>query len=250
MKLVASVPVRNELGRYLIPFIEHLKEFCDAIAVVDDGSTDGTREELTVMPEVTYLATRDEGTPSFFAHEGQFRNALLKLTLACDPTHILAIDADEFVSDGKLIREVCEGPAHVFTLLMEEVWKADPDILQIRVDGGWRRRNVPILYRVPLPGRRGRDFQIANRALACGREPQSVAKQALRGGATATGASVLHFGWTREAERRARYDRYMEHDKGRFHQNAHLQSILFPDENVELQRRVWPAGLDKEAILG
>jgi hypothetical protein len=248
MKLVASVVVRNELQRYLMPFIYHLSDFCDEIVVLDDHSTDGGFRQLTGMPEVTLIGTADE--PLFFVHEGRFRNALLEMTLSRKPTHILAIDADEFVTDGQAVRNACAGPGNVFTLRMEEVWKADENGLQIRVDGGWRQRNVPILYRVP-PLPRHRSFKIADRAMACGREPQSVAMQALRGKSTPSGSSILHFGWTREAERDARYQRYVQHDLGKSggHADMHLRSIMWPDDKVTLEPREWPPSLDKEAIL-
>lgn len=105
---------------------------------------------------------------------------------------------------------------------------------------------MPIVWRVPA----GRSIErphwrIPNRALACGREPLVIRRQQ----ATFTGVSMLHFGWTCEAERQERYDRYARHDAGRFHASAHLRSILAADDQVRLSRRPWPTGLDKGAIL-
>jgi hypothetical protein len=118
------------------------------------------------------------------------------------------------------------------------------------MDGGWRPRPAPILWQSPPNSRasQGRDWQIANRALACGREPVGVVRQAIRGKARDSGVQVMHFGWTCLAERQRRFDRYAEHDQGKFHANAHLQSILWPDEQVKLSQREWPA-LPIDAIL-
>ena len=39
------------------------------------------------------------------------------------------------------------------------------------------------------------------------------------------------------------YERYFEHDQGKFHQNRHLQSILWQDKRVKLRRLPWPPAL-------
>ena len=62
-----------------------------------------------------------------------------------------------------------------------------------------------------------------------------------------TGVGVYHFGWTRVAEREARAERYFEHDGGRYHANAHLQSILWPDEKVKFNWVAWPPSIPEEA---
>jgi hypothetical protein len=239
VKLVASLIVRNEIGRYLQPCIEHLQAFCDEIRVLDDGSTDGTREWLEEQERVA-VAARPRS--AFFEHEGRARNALLGWTFSGKPTHVLAIDADELVSDGAALRAHCETNEGngAWTLGMEEIWKADPQQLWMRSDGSWRVHQVPILWRAPR--RATGNYAIEERALACGREPLAVRK--LYGRAVRTGASVLHFGWTNEMARAARYARYVEHDGGKHHAGAHLRSIMFPDRKVRLSPRPWPEALE------
>lgn len=245
MKLVASVMTKNEIGRYLEPFISHLLEFCDEVRVLDDGSDDGTYYWLGGLAKPVIV--KPNPGPAFFEHEGRARQNLLEWTLDAEPTHVLSIDADEFVSDGAAVRAACESENRVgvWTLLMEEVWKASPAKLQVRHEGGWRPHPVPILWSVPPQPSRA--FRIRDRALACGREPIYVAKHAHR--AQATGVSVLHFGWTREAEREQRYQRYVTHDGGKFHASAHLQSIMWPDSRVRLRNRRWPKGLTYQEVM-
>jgi hypothetical protein len=60
-----------------------------------------------------------------------------------------------------------------------------------------------------------------------------------------TEANVLHFGWTNVQDRQARYDRYVEHDGGRFHKNSHLESIMWADDQVQVTPRTWPADMTK-----
>ena len=248
MRLVASMIVRNEMNRYLPMCIGSLAEFCDEIRVFDDGSTDGTFEWLAVHPKVAVL---QQPTSTFFEHEGNARQAALRWTLELTPrpTHILTIDADEFVSDGAALRRKLEHEDHwanprqlqAWTLDMLEVWRADEDCLCIRCDGGWKAHPVPAVFTVP--DRPGPDFRIQNRQLACGRTPIEVNRLSARGGMSRLDVDLLHFGWACEPDRPARHERYAVADGGRFHQSTHLNSILWPDNKVRLSAYDWPSGL-------
>jgi hypothetical protein len=234
MNLVASVIVHNELERYLQVTIPHLLTFCEEVAVLDDYSTDGSWDYLDDLEGVSLK--RNSG-PSFFEHEGKARQALLDWTLGGNPSHILAIDADEIVTDPVALRTLTGSRNGVWTLVMEEVWKADENTYAVRQDGGWRAHPIGCLYAVgPRIG------QIRDVALACGREPTGV----LRRRAIPSHSSILHLGWANESERDRRYERYAVHDGGRFHRSAHLESILWPDEKVTLERRPWPEALRSE----
>jgi len=237
VNLVASLIVRNERHRYLEPCIRHLQEFCDEIRVLDDASSDWTLEWLEGQDKVAVMPSIASG---FYAHEGRTRQRLLDWTLQAHPTHVLAVDADEFVTDGQQLRAAADdgSPVGVWSLAMEEVWNADENGLSVRVDGGWRPHQCPILYAVGP-----RRLRILDRQLACGREPISVRANARR--ASDTGVSVLHFGWVNREQRQARYQRYVEADGGKFHASTHLRSIMFPDKRIRFQQRGWPTGLSQ-----
>lgn len=239
MKLVASMIVRNELGRYLPLAVKHLRTFCDEIRVLDDNSDDGTFEWLD--DEEQFLngvrVLRNVG-PAFFEYESKARQYLLEWTMEAEPDYVLSIDADEFIDNpNRVKRVITEMQKPVYTLDMIEVWNATPRGIQIRVDGHWGPRKCPILWRAPekLDGY----WYIPDRKLACGREPLAVR----RAGFEPCGANILHFGWTNKAARQARYDRYAEHDQGKFHKDAHLQSIMWGDDRVRVEQRNWPANL-------
>lgn len=245
--LVASAIVRNEAGRYLDIWLRHLLTFCDEVRLLDDGSTDGTYELAESMPEVAI--TRRVGR-SFLQYESDARNELLAWTLEAKPSYVLSIDADEFIGDTVALRaRMQEEPGSVYALWMREVWKIgrwDPSgttaqEVGLRVDGLWGDRRCPILWQAP-PKLQGARWRVPRRKLACGREPLAVRGQ--RG--IDTGIGVYHFGWTRVAEREARADRYYQHDGGRFHADAHLQSLLDPDEAVGLDWKPWPTSIPGE----
>jgi glycosyltransferase involved in cell wall biosynthesis len=240
MKLVASLLVHNEIDRYLALCVEALLEYVDEIRAVDDASTDGSFELLAGAGGRVNVAQLS--SPQFFQHEGKTRQALLEWTMKADPTHVLAIDADEFVAEpDRLLDAIRRHPAApAFTLCMEEVWQADEAGYRVRCDGGWCPHEVPSCYTVPDVTRRGASWAIQDRALACGREPMAIRETSRSRGRVYTDTALLHFGWTRVAEREARHERYAIADGGKFHASQHLDSILWPPERVLLEPRSRP----------
>lgn len=222
MKLLAYMPVHNELDRYLVPCLESLLEFCDEVAVWDDGSDDGTHEALEdLFGREDRLRFHVSGERAFFNHEGQLRQRALDWAVQTNPTHVLAIDADELVLEGQKLREQLN-QGRAWSLCMREVWKARENTLEIRQDGGWCEHPVPILWR--NVGR----LPISNRKLASGRTPAAISTLRPR----FTDVAIYHFGWANKHDRQARYQRYVKHDNGRYHRNSHIQSIMYPDMDV------------------
>lgn len=231
LKLVASMSVKNEVSRYLTTTLPALQAFCDEIRVQDDHSDDGTYEWLQKQEKV--VVKRNEGA-TWRESEGKLHQQLLDFTLEGEPTHILAIDADELVLDGATIRAALETNADSlsFSLRMCEVWGTDP--WRIRTDGGWRPHEVAILYRVPadpsLP-----EWQIWDRKLAGGRVPKAVRDDQIECRSHPLGVDILHLGWSNPDERAERYQRYVELDDGSFHDKGHLDSIMWPDSKIRME---------------
>lgn len=248
MKLVASMVCRNELGRYLIEATESLLEWCDEVVVLDDYSDDGSHEYLALqtMDKPLRLYRNDWGEPGFFDNEGATRQVLLEMTLRSDPTHIVAIDCDEFVADGARVRATIEANPSwgVFSLCMSEVWRANPGSLDVRIDGGWAPHRVPCIWKVE-PGLRMKDGP------ASGRVPPEINLRHLRRESAPIDVDLLHFGWTNERERVERHARYAGRD-GFGHAGGHIASILASDSRVRTITTPWPAWSDatKDEILG
>lgn len=246
MKLVASMVVRNELGRYLEPALDSLLEFVDEVCVLDDSSDDGTAEFLSEYWKKGRVFMVAMGESYFFENEGQTRQALLNHTLGYEPTHILAIDADELVADGARVRATIEANPSwgVFSLCMSEVWRANPGSLDVRIDGGWAPHRVPCIWEVE-PGLRMKDGP------ASGRVPPEINLRHLRRESAPIDVDLLHFGWTNERERVERHARYAGRD-GFGHAGGHIASILASDSRVRTITTPWPAWSDatKDEILG
>lgn len=257
INLVAMMVVRNEMGRYLKESIPALEGFCDLIVVLDDGSTDGTFEWLTARDSVVCGRIEDQSdrTTETFVHEARVRQELLDGVAGIilrsgkvqeRPTFLLAIDADEFVTAPDVLREtLARGvrighPYGAYNLCMKEVWHPDEDGLWIRQDGGWVEHDITIVFRCPTetqsPG-----WRFPNVALACGRTPPIIGRMET----THSCSSILHFGWAKRSERQARYDRYAVADGGAFHASSHLDSIMWPEDRIQLGRLDWPTALEE-----
>jgi glycosyltransferase involved in cell wall biosynthesis len=239
MKLIATLNVRNELDRYLRLTVPTLLEWVDEIRVQDDGSDDGTPEYLESLDRV--FVKRNAGT-RWTENEGVYISQGFAWTLEGEPTHVLAVDADELVTDGPAVRACVEANPRqlVFALRMTEIWGLDPPM--VRHDGGWKPRRIGNLYRVPIrPISLGPSWRFRAQKLACPRVPEIILSHGRRGRALDTGADILHLGWAKPEERAARYARYEELDGGQFHAKRHLESIMWPDERCDL--RPYPGDL-------
>jgi len=246
VKLTASLILRNEKARYLDACLSSLLEFCDEIVVLDDGSDDGwgvpwLLEERVVVWEIDQRLR----TEAFYNHAWA-RNQLVNYTLQGDPTHVLAIDADEFVSDGQALRRALEHlPGDVFTLSIEEAWELCDDCICVREDGGWRSHEIGNVWRPKAF--QGKALPITDKGHATGRVPDAINGVP----SVATGVQLLHLGWANKTERAERFERYAVGDGGRFHAKAHIDSIMWEDRRVSCRSREWPAGLApyKDALI-
>lgn len=249
MKLVAGLIVRNEDDRYLGPCLEHLLTYVDEIRVVDDGSDNPHWSKLKWIPNDPRIKIHRLPESTFYDNEGAARQTLLRWTLEADPTHVLAIDADEFVEDPPALISALKEGHDLLRLCMMEVWGCDEKGLRFRMDGGWAPHEAPLVYR--LPSVRKPEWSIPQRKLASGRIPTEVTQ--LRGRARSSGVGIFHFGWACEADRVARHSRYAIHDGGNFHASSHLDSILWGNDDPRLKicRDTWPAGLAsvREALI-
>jgi len=244
VKLTASLILRNERSRYLDACLSSLLEFCEEVRVWDDGSTDGWD---IVLPPHVIVRSRSEHTnePAFHNHAWA-RNQLVDWTLQGDPTFVLAIDADEFVSDGQALRRALEHlPGDVFTLSIEEAWELCDDCICVREDGGWRSHEIGNVWRPEAF--KGKALTITDRGHATGRVPDAINGVP----SVATGVQLLHLGWANKTERAERFERYAVGDGGRFHAKAHIDSIMWEDRRVSCRSREWPAGLApyKDALI-
>ena len=229
-KVYGSLVVKNEIGRYLKPCIDWASLFLDEIFVFDDRSTDGSAELARDLGCI--VRTRDESTPSFIQHEGQFREAAWaafeeSIRPAQSRDWVLAFDADEFLVSDTDVREsllaaigkVESNRTVGIVLPFREIFKVDSDgVMYARIDGFWAKVRGPRLFRYLRNG------VWNNKPMGCGSEPNYVSSSRYHSTATC-GLSVIHLGYARDADKQDKYSRYsslVQHG----HSDSHIESIL------------------------
>ncbi len=95
-RLVAAMLVRNEADRYLREVLAELALYCDAIVVLDDGSTDDTPAVCAACERVVL---HRNPVSTFLEDESALCSELWRLAVEDEPDWILAIDADEVLEE-------------------------------------------------------------------------------------------------------------------------------------------------------
>lgn len=93
MRIVATIPARNEAW-CLEPCIRSALKWCDDVIVLDHASTDDTPEILDRLP----VYRLHEPDPIW--REAAYRQRLLNTARSIGATHVVTIDADEFLTDN------------------------------------------------------------------------------------------------------------------------------------------------------
>lgn len=222
-KLIAQMVARDEADRYLEEVLKDLLLYVDEIVVTDDCSTDSTFELASNYTDMIYRTSEQ----LFCKNEGQLRQeAWQNLSyIAKDGDWILAVDADEIIwSTIRTIRHIITVAQHdVIGLDFINMWNDT----QYRVDKFWKPMTCSKLFRYRENG------LIQDKKLACGSEPTYVANEIKHGRWHPNfGLKIQHWGYARDEDKIAKYNRYMEIDGGRYHSGAHLASIM--DKEVQL----------------
>ncbi len=96
MKIIALLPVKNE--EWILPtYLHSIKKYADEIIVVNDNSTDKTKEILESFGAKVYDNTHI--VKSGWA-EYEIRKDLLRLGRESGGTHFIVLDADEVISES------------------------------------------------------------------------------------------------------------------------------------------------------
>lgn len=218
--IYAQMIGRNESSRFLEDVLQRISTQVDKVIFTDDGSEDDTLEIASKYAEV-FQTPR----PMFTEHEGQLRSFawsnLQKFAKTGD--WVIAIDCDEklFHTSNESIKKVLESsPFDVVNVRFYHMWNET----QYRVDKLWTPNNSSRIFRYVDNG------GFANRKLACGSEPTYVGEWLrARNYWENSGLVMQHLGYTRDEDKRAKFERYSTLDGGAFHQLQHINSIMDPN---------------------
>jgi len=228
VRLLATMPVRDEAARYLDPVLDWLVNNVTAhVAVYDDRSDDNT--VAVARDHGCHVCIRPPDSTPFLEDESKFREEAWRwLEVSLDPQPgewVLAIDADEFfiaddatVESDKLHDVIARADAEQADAVMfprHEVFGFDIDgIPMIRTDGWWAHIVNQRLVRWMAGGSFNRQ------GLAGGSLPEYVRRSVFD-----RRTAILHFGYATTADRQAKHDRYIGREG---HSRDHIDSILAP----------------------
>lgn len=218
--IFAQMVGKNESSRFLQPVLERIKNQVDKIIFTDDCSTDNTAEIAAQYAEV-YV-----NKESLFAtNEGLLRaNAWKNLEQhASEGDWVIAIDCDEMLyninnlssNDIRIVLD--KSPFDVVNVRFYHMWNRS----QYRVDKLWAPNNSSRIFRFKTDG------QFLDRKLACGSEPTYVIEDIKRKNYWLNSGLIMqHLGYVNDDDKQNKYMRYMNLDKGEFHNIKHIESII------------------------
>lgn len=220
--VIANMVARNEEHRYLEQVLTRLVDQVDLITFTDDASTDRTAEIARDLG----AAVQQLEVPMFVTNEGAFRQQAWEHLAqhALPDAWVLSIDADEEFYPGEGYEAwLNQSRWPVLGITFYHMWNDT----HYRVDKAW----APVLSSRMFRYLEGGQFR--QRRLASGSEPTYVGQLvAARHFAKDTGMRMKHLGYARDEDKQAKFDRYMDLDKGEFHSLNHLKSILDPNPTL------------------
>jgi GT2 family glycosyltransferase len=148
-KIACVMQVRNE-ERYLGGCLAHLRDHVDGFIVLDDGSTDGTRQILEREGHLLdYLMNPPRDQHVWRERENKMR--LLQRARDLGVDWVLCCDADEryerqFLDNLRAIAHSLSHELACVSVTMRELWNSPR---QFRVDGIWGNKIRSRFFRVP-----------------------------------------------------------------------------------------------------
>ena len=149
-KILGVLQVHNE-ETYLPGCLDHLRPFVDGFVVLDDGSTDKTRDVLMREPKLQALL-ENPPTQSHRWNERENRRRILTEALRLGADWVLCCDANErfetaFLRRMRSISAAFPGNGRIFvSFLFRELWNSP---IRFRVDGVWGTKRAARFFSLP-----------------------------------------------------------------------------------------------------
>jgi len=222
VKLVTAILAKNEADHYLRRVLARCLEFSDKVLVLDDRSTDGTAQVAKEMG--CQVRGRSVLAGDAWGKESLARQELWNWAAEeAGDGWVLFNDADMLLQGD--VRSLCYSwEASAFAFILYDVWSEDET--QYRCDGFWQAHLTPRPWLVKPKAVLGDAKPVFSRDIHCGHLPQNANLGACLVAPPDT-YYWLHLGWATAANRKVKYERYMEvsHLLTDF-EKAHVQSIL------------------------
>lgn len=230
-RIIGAMRVKNE-GRWIKRCIESLFPLCDAVYVMDDGSTDGTVDEANrcLKGEVEVITSPFLGLG---LDEARDKNYLLAQVASEKPNYILWIDGDEELEPGgaeKILRAIAEHPeTPAFNLRFYYLWNNTKTVRWDRWYAGVKR---PSLFK-NINGVRFRSFY-EGRGVHSGLHTSNCPFDLTRE-VRDTDCFLIHYGYIFGDDRIAKYQYYNRLDPNNPMEDGYRHMVIgdvFPSDSV------------------
>jgi len=224
--IIAQMVGRNETSRFLEPVLRRIKDQVDEIVFTDDFSEDDTAE---IASKYAHVYKNDSAI--FPVHEGKLRSVAWHnlSNHAKEGDWIIAIDCDEMLyaldnDNNTNIKKVLDNsPYDVVNVRFYHMWSPT----HYRVDKLWAPNNSSRIFRFKEDG------VFLDKKLACGSEPTYVMQDIQRKNYWLhSGLVMQHLGYIHDPDKEAKHKRYMNLDRGEFHDLKHIESIVDPNPTL------------------
>lgn len=203
-RLIFSTIMRNEADKFLSEVISHAAQYVDGFVVIDDCSEDNSIDVFREAAGSKPVYIHSPSQPLYVRSEFYIRSLQWALSEEMNPEWVLLLDADERF-ENKILDEIdtlLSLPYDRIGFPKFDMWNST----HYRDDDFWcpQRRFWPHLIRFQKE-----HYQWSKVKVHCGRHPieylqSPVHHHPLR---------IQHLGWSRESERRRKYDWYMQIDE-------------------------------------
>lgn len=203
-RIVLSMIVRNEEGRYLERVLDGVGRYVDEVVIIDDASGDHTADLCErLLQNVPHRLVRNE--TSLFANEAELRKKQWNETLKAGPDWILCLDADEVPEKGfwTHLREMVEDDRYdVYGFRLYDMWSET----EYREDPYWNAHESSRVFLM----RYKPDYTYVWKETPqhCGRFPANLEGLPQFD----SRYRVKHYGWARLEDRKRKYERYRRLD--------------------------------------
>lgn len=230
MKIIVATVVKDEAHRYWRSALEAWSEFADSIVVLDDDSTDGTKEIAEEFEKVDLFRLIDG--QDLWGHESAHRAALFTYAMRKGEAGdvVFWLDADMVPTEDP--RPYFMAGGDTFAFYLYDLWGKN----RYRSDTYWRGHENQRVWAVRVPeGFNSADYEWGHRGLHSGHIPGSWwLKHSGSVIYLPRSCSLLHYGYYTLSDKEDRHQRYLNarrHLTGS--ELAHAQSIMDPEPSCK-----------------